>query len=141
MEESSGAQVPGVGSVYSITQVVPADPQNDMQRARVARFRLTSKRERTSWMSCGRTVMLGSVMQRTKSCVPSPMGLVTLQKFQKDFVTYLVFLSPRSTFSVSEKGERLCQFQVDAELNVVRKGGFPDVVTAVSSDTRCPSTL
>ena len=44
-EESSGAQVLGVGTFYSITQVVPADPQNDMQRAQGARSRLTNRLE------------------------------------------------------------------------------------------------
>ena len=127
-EESTGTKVPEVAKVYAIKQVMPAELQHDMQRL--------SSQMKTHMQA--RAYIMDQVLTRrdpwfgdekkTRSDGPVPIELDAFQKSQisGEHVDAMGSTLHQSNFVGDEQSDDT------AELNALRKGGFP----AVNLDTR-----
>ena len=112
-EESTGTKVPKVAKVFAIKQVMPAELQHEMQR-------LSSQ---IQTYKQARACIMDQVLTRreTKSGGPVPMELDSLQKprVNGEHVDEMGSTLQHSSVFGAE------QFDDTAELNALRKGGFP----------------
>ena len=120
-EESTGTKVPEVAKVYAIKQVMPAELQHDMQR--LSSQIQTYKQARAYIMDqvlTRRDPWFGDE-KKTKSGGPVPMELDALQKSQinGEHVDAMGSTLQHSNVVGDEQSDDT------AELNALRKGGFP----------------
>ena len=120
-EESTGTRVPEVAKVFAIKQVMPAELQHDMQRLSCQIQTYNQARACIMDQVLTRRELWFGGEKKTKSGEPVPMELDSLQKSQinGEHVDAMGSTLQHSNVVGDEQSDDT------AELNALRKGGFP----------------